>query len=142
MNKIIISGRMVATPELKSTTNGTHVTHFTVAVDRNFGENKKTDFIDCVAWRKTADFVTKYFFKGKPILIEGILTTDVWEDRDGKKRKTTEVLVDNAEFCGGEKVSVTPRSGPTEVMPESGPDVFEQAEMVEFTAGNEEELPF
>lgn len=140
MNKIIISGRLVASPELKTTTSGTHVTHFTVAVDRNFGENKKTDFIDCVAWRKTADFVTKYFFKGKPILIEGILTTDVWEDRDGKKRKTTEILVDNAEFCGGERANNA--GGPTEVMPETGPDVFAQAELVDLGSADGEELPF
>ena len=137
MNFIVLKGRIVATPELKTTNSGVHVTHFAVAVDRNFGENKKVDFIDCVAWRKTADFITKYFPKGKPILINGTLITETWEDRDGKKRKSYEVLVDNAEFAGGDKVSDTGTNSNT-------PDVFADtgSPLVDLSEDDDEELPW
>lgn len=140
MNIIVLMGRMVATPELKTTQGGTHVTHFTIAVDRSFGEAKKTDFIDCVAWRKTADFITKYFVRGKPILVNGMLTTSTWEDRDGKKRKSVEVLVDNAEFCGGDKVNTgAPALNTSPDMPAE----LDGGGMVELTGDlSEEELPF
>ena len=101
-------GRMVATPELKSTNSGTHVTSFVMAVERNFvkqGEERQTDFIDCVAWRNTAEFITSYFQKGSMIAITGNLQTRNYEDKDGNKRKKVEVIIERASFCGSKAES-------------------------------------
>lgn len=103
MNICALTGRFTAEPELKTTSNGTSVTSFCLAVDRKYqpsGEEKKTDFIDCVAWRNTADFICKYFSKGSMIGIEGEIQTKTFEDKNGNKRKATEVLVSNVSFCG------------------------------------------
>lgn len=104
MNHVSIIGRLAAAPELKKTPNGYSVTSFTVAITRpgTRGENEVADWIDCVAWRKTAEFVCKYFDKGSPIVIQGSLQTRFWEDKDGGKHKATEVI------CGG--VEFVPRS--------------------------------
>lgn len=113
MNKVILKGRLIADPELRQTPNNISVTKFTVAVDRcaKSGEEKKADFISCVAWRQTAEFVSKYFSKGKEILLIGSLQTGSYE-KDGVKHYTTDVLVDNVEFCGskssGQTQEVTP----------------------------------
>lgn len=103
MNSISLIGRFTADPELKTTQSGTSVTSFTIAVNRSYvkqGEERKADFIDCVAWRGTAEFITKYFRKGQQIAITGSLETRMFEDREGKKRKAYEVIVDNVYFCG------------------------------------------
>ena len=107
MNQITISGTLAAAPELKKTPNGYSVTSFTVAVTRpgTRGENEVTDWIDCVAWRKTAEFVCKYFDKGSPIVIQGSLQTRFWEDKDGKKHKAAEVVCGGAEFVPRSKSS-------------------------------------
>ena len=101
MNKVILNGRITSDPEVKTTQSGTSVVQFTVAVDRSYagkdGE-KKSDFIRCVAWRGTADFIGKYFKKGKPIVLDGTLQTRQYTDKDGNKREATEVLVENVEF--------------------------------------------
>lgn len=102
MNKVIIMGRLAADPELRRTQSDLEVTSFTVAVN---GMKKKdgtqdTNWIDCVAWRHNAEFICKYFGKGKQILLEGQLQTRNYEDKNGNKRKQVEVLVDHAEFCG------------------------------------------
>ena len=105
LNKFIAMGRLTAHPELKTTTSGTSVTSFTLAVDRNYtakGDTRKTDFIKCVAWRNTAEFISKYFKKGKLMAIEGELQSRDYEDRDGNKRTAWEVIVSNAYF-GGDK---------------------------------------
>lgn len=98
MNKVFLKGRLTATPELKQTQNGTAVTKFTVAVNRRF-DREKTDFINCEAWRNTAEFICKYFTKGKEIVLVGELHIDKSE-RDGKTTYFTTVTVDEAEFCG------------------------------------------
>lgn len=98
MNKVIAIGRLCADPELKMTNNGKSVTVFTLAVNRQ-GQNKESDFLDCVAWEKTADFICKYFAKGSPIVIEGALQTRSYEDKNGNKRKATEINVRNVEFA-------------------------------------------
>ena len=100
MNYVNIIGRLTADPELKTTGSGISVTNICIAVDRKGtkGENKVTDWIDVVAWRNTAEFICKYFSKGDPIVISGSIQTRMWEDGDGKKRKTVEVIADNAEF--------------------------------------------
>lgn len=101
MNKVIIMGRLAADPELKRTQSDIAVVRFTVAVSRYSKDNSnQTDWIDCVAWRSTAEFVSRYFSKGKQILVEGSIKTGSYEDKNGQKRKTTDVLVDRVEFCG------------------------------------------
>ncbi|MCI8690487.1 MAG: single-stranded DNA-binding protein [Oscillibacter sp.] len=101
LNRIVLMGRLTRDPELRRTQNGTAVTSFTLAVDRDFksqsGE-KETDFIDCVAWRNTAEFVSKYFTKGRLAVAEGRLQLRDWTDRDGNKRRSAEVVVDNVYF--------------------------------------------
>lgn len=97
MNKCWLMGRLSADPELRQTENGISVVNFTVAVDRNFGEDRKTDWIFCVAWRGTAEFICKYFQKGSPILIEGSIRSHSWE-KEGMKLQSLEVQVDNVEF--------------------------------------------
>lgn len=105
MNSVILVGRMVADPELKTTQTGLEVTSFRVAVDRPYSKDgeKKADFIDVVAWRKTAAFICQYFSKGKPIAVKGSLQTRTYETQDGSKRYVTEVLADNVEFVPGNK---------------------------------------
>ena len=103
MNRIILSGNLTKGPELKQTNNGTTVCTFTVACNRKFKDangNRATDFLNCVAWRQTAEFVAKYFSKGKAILVEGTLQTRSYDAQDGSKRYATEVICDNVEFCG------------------------------------------
>lgn len=104
INNVTIMGRLTREPELKTTGNGVEVTSFCVAVNRDYtkqGEEKQTDFINCVAWRKTATFITTYFKKGQMIAIVGSIQTRKYDDKDGKTRTATEVLVHNADFCGG-----------------------------------------
>ena len=99
-NKVILMGRLTADPELKSA-NGTYVTSFSLAVDRRYakeGQNK-TDFITVVAWRQTAEFISKYFDKGSAILVCGELQTRSWEDNNGNKRYATEVVASEVSFC-------------------------------------------
>lgn len=99
-NKVILIGNLVADPELKETQSGIKVTSFRIAVSRRFtkGENQQTDFIDIVCWRQTAEFVTRYFSKGKSILVCGQLQTRTWQDQNGQKRYTTEVVADEVSF--------------------------------------------
>lgn len=107
LNHIVIMGRLVRDPELRRTGNGIAVASFTVAVDRDFksGENgqKETDFIDCVAWRSTGEFVSKYFSKGSMIVVSGRLQGRSWTDKDGNKRKTTEIVAANCYFGESKK---------------------------------------
>lgn len=98
MNKVILKGRLTATPELKTTATDIYVTDFSIAVNRRFNK-EQTDFINCQAWRQTAEFITKYFTKGKEILIIGELHIEKW-DKDGETRYATRVAVDEVEFCG------------------------------------------
>ena len=102
LNKIIIMGRLTRDPELRSTQNGTAVASFTLAVDRD-GKDKQTgeravDFIDCVAWRQTAEFVSRYFFKGRMALVEGRLQLRDWTNKEGNKRRAAEVMVNSIYF--------------------------------------------
>ena len=101
LNKIFIMGRLTRDPELRRTQSGTPVTSFSLAVDRDFksqsGE-KETDFIDVVAWRSTAEFVAKYFTKGRMAVVEGRLQIRDWTDKDGNKRRAAEVVADNIYF--------------------------------------------
>lgn len=101
LNIAAIVGRLTADPELRHTPNNIAVTSFTVAVQRSYtraGEERQSDFIDVVAWRSTAEFVSKYFRKGQLISIEGSIQTRTYEDKDGKKRKAVEIVANNVHF--------------------------------------------
>ena len=102
MNQIVIMGRMTRDPELRQTPNGVPVASFTLAVDRGYtprdGGERQTDFIDVVAWRNTAEFVTKYFVKGQMAAVTGRLQIRDWTDKDGNKRRSAEVIADNIYF--------------------------------------------
>lgn len=103
LNKITLMGRLTRDPELRRTDSGVSVTSFTLAVDRDFtskttGE-KETDFIDCVAWRGTAEFISRYFEKGKMAVVSGNLQIRNWTDKEGNKRKNAEVIVSDIYFC-------------------------------------------
>ena len=109
LNRIIIMGRLVRDPELRTTQSGVSVTSFTLAVDRDFknrdsGE-KSTDFIDVVAWRQTAEFICKYFGKGRMAVVEGRLQIRDWKDRDGNNRRSAEVVADNVYFADSKRDS-------------------------------------
>ena len=102
LNHIILMGRLTRDPELRRTCSGIAVASFSVAVDRDFGGKdggeKKTDFIDCVAWRQTGEFISKYFTKGRMIVVDGRLEMRDWTDKEGNKRRSAEVIVNNAYF--------------------------------------------
>ena len=109
LNQIVIMGRLTRDPELRRTGSGIAVTSFTLAVDRDFsgkdsGE-KETDFIDCVAWRQTGEFVSKYFTKGRMAVVTGRLQIRGWTDKDGNKRRTAEVIADSVYFGDSKKES-------------------------------------
>ena len=106
MNKVILTGRLSRDPDLKTCNSGTEVCNFTVAVDRfaKKGDEKQADFIDCVAWSKTGNFVNTYFHKGDGIVVTGRMESRKWTDKDGNKRTSWEVQCDNVEFpIGGKK---------------------------------------
>ena len=118
LNCAVIMGRLVADPELRTTTSGVSVISFRVAVDRNFvrqGEERQADFIDVVAWRQTAEFVSRYFRKGSMIAVQGALQSRNYEDRSGNKRTAIEIVADNVSFCGdkadsGDKPPAAPQT--------------------------------
>ena len=109
LNHITIMGRLTRDPELRRTGSGVAVISFTIACDRDFSQNgqKETDFIEVTAWRNTAEFVDKYFTKGRMAVVSGRLQIRNWNDKDGNKRKTAEIVVDNAYF-GDSKTSAAP----------------------------------
>jgi single-strand DNA-binding protein len=129
-NKIILGGRLTADPELKQTTNAVLVTSFTIAVNRK-GAQGQTDFIDCVAWRGAAEIISKYFRKGSSILVTGSLQRQDWTDKDGNKRYSFKVVVDEATFVDSKGESA-PMDGPSFTTNLSN---FEEMEM-------DEPLPF
>lgn len=103
LNRVILMGRLVSDPELKTTGTGLSVTSFRIAVDRNYvksGEERKADFIDIVCWRNTAEFVCRYFGKGSLIAVEGQLQTRTYQAKDGTNRYVVEVVADNVSFTG------------------------------------------
>ena len=107
LNHIVIMGRLTRDPELRRTGSGTPVSSFTLAVDRDYsgkdGNEKETDFIDCVAWRQTGEFVSKYFTKGRMAVVSGRLQNRNWTDKDGNKRRSAEVVADNVYFGDSKK---------------------------------------
>ena len=110
MNIIAIKGRLVRDPSTKTTPNGVTVCNITVAVDRAYsnGGEKQTDFFDCVFWRQGAEFVNKYFSKGKEIIVQGEMQSRKWQDKDGNNRISWEIQNAHAEFCGGKSDNSAP----------------------------------
>ncbi|MCQ2481723.1 MAG: single-stranded DNA-binding protein [Clostridia bacterium] len=144
LNCAAIMGRLTADPELRNTSSGVSVCSFTVAVDRSFvrqGEERQADFIDVVAWRGTADFVCKYFRKGSMIAVDGQLQTRIYEDKNGSKRKTTEIVATNVNFCGSKNDSntVTRSDGTAVYQPATS---FATADEGDFKEIPEDDLPF
>lgn len=134
LNNIVIMGRLTREPELRRTNSGTAVTSFTLAVDRDFtgkdGE-RETDFIDCVAWRSTAEFVEKHFSKGRMAVVNGRLQQRDWTDKDGNKRRAFEVIADTVYF------------GDSKRSDSSNVNTNENAQAGEFTpVFNADDLPF
>ncbi|MDQ5984071.1 MAG: Single-stranded DNA-binding protein [Eubacteriales bacterium SKADARSKE-1] len=102
LNTVVLMGRLTADPELRHTSNNIAVTSFTLAVNRSYTKNgaeRATDFIDVVAWRNTAEFVSKYFSKGQLVAVQGSIQTRTYQDKDGNKRKAFEVVADNVHFA-------------------------------------------
>lgn len=106
MNIIILKGRLTKNPEIKQTASGVSVCTFSIAVNRKF-KSDEADFINCTAWRQAAEFISKYFKKGQEICINGSLQVRKWQDNDGNTRYATDVVVENAEFCGSKKENQT-----------------------------------
>ena len=142
LNVIALMGRLTAEPELKHTPNGVAACKFRIAVERSFaraGEERKADFIDIVTWRKTAEFVCKYFGKGSLIAVNGSLQTRNYEDKNGNRRTAYEVVADNVHFAeskasvGAGKTSFTPAAGNVDI--KDGQEDFTVID-------SEEDLPF
>ena len=112
LNKVILGGRMTADPELKQTPQGTSVTSFSIAVNRR-GKDAQTDFINCVAWRQTADFICRFFKKGSSICISGSVQTRTWNDQQNNKRYATEIVIDEAYFVDSKVECSTNEGSPT-----------------------------
>ena len=108
INMVALMGRLTYSPELRSTPSGVSVIRFQVACDRNYqkdSQNRQADFIDCVAWRQTAEFISRNFHKGSMIAVEGTIQTSNYTDKDGNKRKQIEVVANNVSFCGSKQQS-------------------------------------
>ena len=122
LNKVFVMGRLARDPELRRTQSGTAVASFTLAVDRDYKDKSSgergVDWINCVAWRQSAEFVSRYFTKGRMAVVEGRLQVSEWTDKDGSKRWKTEVVADNIYF--GDSKAAPPQSSPADNEPKSG----------------------
>lgn len=117
LNKVIVMGRLVRDPELRRTNSGTAVASFTIACDRDFksdGGEREADFIECVAWRNTAEFVSKYFAKGRMAVVSGRLQTRNWTDKEGNKRKATEIVAESVYFGDSKREELQSYAAPQE----------------------------
>jgi len=122
MNRIIMMGRLTADPQVKTTNSGVSVLAFSVAVDREYtpkGAEKQTDFINCVAWRQTADFIARYFTRGQMIALEGALQSRNYDDKNGVKRTVWEVIVDRVHFCGGRNEGTKESANGVDIAPDA-----------------------
>lgn len=145
LNTAIIMGRLTADPELRTTNTGLSVTSFTVAVDRSYakqGEQKQTDFINCVAWRQNAEFITKYFQKGSMIAVQGSIQVRSYDDRNGVRRTATEIVVSSVSFCGSKAESGS--QGTRSAAPQQSPAAYQAGSNEDFSSELplDDELPF
>lgn len=148
MNKVILVGRLTRDPELRVTPSGVNVCSFTVAVDRRFvkqGEQRQADFINCVAWRNNAEFISKYFTKGRMIGLVGSIQTRTWDDKEGKRQYTTEVLIDEVYFTESKGSSANQNSGFSQLPNQNSdePKFDDLPDGADFVPGDtEDDLPF
>lgn len=122
INKAILMGRLIRDPELRYTGNGVPVCSFSIAINTGSGENQTTDYINCVAWNKTAEFVDKYFSKGRMIIIVGKIQTRVWEGKDGKKNYATDVVANEVSFGESKRQTTSGESGTDDFFAIETPD--------------------
>lgn len=148
-NKVIMLGRVASDLELKTTPSGTSVCTFSIAVDRRYqvkGEEKKSDFFNCVAWRNEAEFITRFWVKGKPILVEGELQNRSYVDRTGSTRYVTEIIVDRACFTGDGKkeeqkpISTAGMNAPSTAEPPAQPKEYTAEDFI--TTPTDDDYPF
>lgn len=137
MNKVILMGRLTKEPELRQTPNGVSVARFSMAVNRRFTKNNEADFLNCVAWRQTGEFISKYFRKGNMIAVAGSVQTRSWDGQDGKKQYATEIVVDEAYFTGSKAENAV--NNGYENQTNNGFDDFNEFADLE---GSEDDLPF
>lgn len=142
INTVALMGRLTYEPELRKTPSGVSVISFQIACDRNYqksGEERKSDFIDCTAWRQTAEFIERYFHKGSMIAVEGSIQTENYTDKDGNKRKQVQVVASNVSFCGSRSESAANNQGYSQPTPSySNADNSDFEEIVD----DDDDLPF
>lgn len=140
LNRITVMGRLTRDPELRKTNSGLSCANFSLAVERDIADSqtgkRETDFIDCVAWRATADFVSKYFQKGSMAVVSGRLQIRAWQDKNGNNRRTAEIVTDNIYFGSSKKDPQGPAA--SDYSPPVSDPMVEYPELT----GEDEELPF
>jgi single-strand DNA-binding protein len=144
-NKVILGGRLTATPELKSTQSGTKVTSFSIAVNRRGAKDgeQTADFINCVAWKERAELICKFFVKGSSILVEGELQTRKWKDNQGNDRNATEVIVSQVHFVDSKNESPTATTYAGNSVSSATPSYAPVAKPPQFEDyGSDDSLPF
>lgn len=141
MNRAVLVGRLTKDPELMTTTNGVYVCKFTVACDRQYTQNgeRQSDFIQCIAWRQQAEFISKYFKKGHRIALDGSIQTRTWNDQNGNKRYATEVVVDHAEFAQSKSDNAASQTG---IIVESTREQTPSNDFDTFMPISDDDLPF
>ena len=147
INVVALMGRMTYEPELRTTPSGVSVLRFQVACDRNYQKDtqkRQADFIDCVAWRQTAEFIKRNFHKGSMIAVEGSIQTSNYTDKDGNKRKQIEVLANNVSFCGSKAKngSQDTQGAQNEQYTQGGMDINPDTSDFEEIVDDDDDLPF
>lgn len=145
LNMVALMGRLTYEPELKTTPSGVSVIRFQVACDRSYqsqGQERQADFIDCVAWRQRAEFISRYFHKGSMIAIEGSIQTQNYTDKNGNNRKSVEVVANNVSFCGSKADSGT-SAAPSQEFSQPAPS-YSSAGTSDFEeiVDDDDDLPF
>lgn len=143
MNRVVLVGRLARDPELRTTPSGVSVCNFTVACDRRYTQNgeRQADFISCIAWRQSGEFVSRYFTKGNRIALEGSIQTRSWDDQNGNKRYATEVVVDHVEFAQSKGEGGFAPQGMPSAAPVAAPSA-PSGDIDGFMPIEEEDLPF
>lgn len=154
LNIAAFTGRLAADIELRHTQSGTAVTSFSIAVDRNYckqGEERQTDWIDCQAWRNTAEFISKYFHKGSMIAVDGSMQTRTYEDKNGNKRKAVELVIANVNFCGSKSDNSNANSNQSQPVTNQAASAVASSAAPAYSTGNtgdfeqipvDDDLPF
>lgn len=145
INTVALMGRLTYEPELKYTQSGIAVIRFQIAVDRNYqkqGEERQADFIDCQAWRQTAEFISRYFHKGSMIAVEGSIQTQNYTDKNGNQRKSVDVVANNVSFCGSKAESGGSQGDYEQPRPTMATDINPGYDDFEEIIDDDDDLPF